>query len=199
MAAYMIDQHVDLFTQGSTDLGMPLDAFVAVRSREGGQMPLAGDMEGIAQLDSNVEYVMKRQGVNIAEDPLRQTSTFPYAAACSSTSTSVGWMPAGDGIARDHRKREQQERQVRFRSVSPLPEEKRFSTGTQEDRNAREHRLRPFANEEANGDSDASGQLVIDRMYSAPESRRVGMCPGVEHATSSTAPGRHAAVQQQPL
>ena len=120
----------------------------------------------------NVEYVSNRQGLIVAEDPSPQPSIFPYAAASTSSSASVGSMPAGDGIARDQRRTKDAERQVRFRSGSTLPEENRFRPGSQEFRNAWEERVRVCTRGDTRGDSDGTGHVEIEMLYSPPESRR---------------------------
>ena len=54
----------------------------------------------------------------------------------------------------------------------------------------------PFVREGEKVDSDASGQLGIDMLYSPPASTRVGTGPGTRQTSSSTATGRYAAAQQ---
>ena len=175
--------NVDLFAQVAGDLGITLDTFTQAQPRAAQQNSAIGDMQSMAQVDPNVEYVLNRQGAFVPVDPSQQTSTIQYAVG-TAASTSVSMMPAGDGIARDARKGEGQDRQAHFQAVSSLPEESRFRAGTQEYRNARERRLMPFVREGEKVDSDASGQLSIDMLYSPPASRRVGRGPGMREASS---------------
>ena len=80
---------------------------------------------------------------------------------------------------------------MRFPSASSLPEENRFRPRSQEYRNARELRLRVLARGENKGDSDGSGQLEIDMLFSPQESRhrQLGRGPGMGQSTSSAATG----------
>ena len=195
MPATTLNPPVDAFGQIANDLGMPVETLMPCRAVDVGQLPLAGDMESIVEIAPNGEYVLNRQGSFVAEDRLQQNSAFQYAAAC----TSVGLITAGDGTARDPRKREEPDRQVHFRSASPLPLENRFRPGTHEYPNAREQRVRVFAMREAKRDSAGSGQLERDMVSSGAESRPVGLGPGKGQGTSSMASGSHTAVQQQAI
>ena len=186
-------QNVDLLTQVASGLGISLDTLTQPINAQ--QNSAIGDMQNMAQMDPNVGYVLNSQGIFMPVDLSQQASTVQYAVG-TATSTSAGVMPAGDGIARDTRKGEGQDGQAQFQSISSLPEESRFRVGTQEYRNARERRLLPFVREGEKVDSDASGQLGIDMLYSPPASRRVGRGPGMRQTSSSTATGKYAAAQQ---
>ena len=124
------------------------------RAAELDQLPPAGDMENKTQMTTNVENVLNKLGIFEAKESAQQLDTFNYAAAGTSTGASVPSMPEGDGIARDPRKREDAEGQVRFRSASPERDENRLMTGSQEYRNAREQMVSVFTKGETKRNSD---------------------------------------------
>ena len=89
-----LSQPVDAFAQVASDLGMSLGTVMPGRATEVEQLPPAAEMQSITQMASNVQYLMNRQGFFVSEDASQQTSSSQYAAAGTSTSASVGSMPA---------------------------------------------------------------------------------------------------------
>ena len=106
-----------------------------------------------------------------ADSTLTQTAAIPNAAQETVTATDAQEDRDGDNVVgHAARRRDGDQRGVRFNPSSPRPAGSRFRPDTQEFRNAREARLVQFVGHHAKLDTEDSGDRGFE--YSAPESRR---------------------------